>query len=407
MHALALISNTTKKYSLGQLCTDPVLVIDKNSDLAQVRMMSKKQPTNKDYLSTTPESLKKMLREQEDIQESLAMIKIDPQSQLSSDQINEIKQAIDSNKEVFDGNLTGGYNSHSGKFVADFNFADNTRPPGSKGYFPSYSHKEELIIQAIADKYEDMGVLVDPQEAGISVQHTSPLLLVVKPSALAKPEDDRTVRDYRLVAAMNQLNDFIKATPIKRHTQDHLFQVAAKWKYIFVTDASEYFYQLWMHKSKWPYLGVQTPFKGKKVLTRAVQGLKGMSERSHEFLGKVLADEVMERNVAQEADDILTGGETFEEALKNFQKLLKICQDNNIKLNPRKTICCPTVVDVQGWEWKNGEIHPSKHQIITLKNINPQTSKQSNICEDLLAYTKYFLSIIQAKQEYCRHSRTW
>ena len=381
-----VVDGTVKIANTGE---NPIF-INKNSDLAQVRLMSTKQKTNKDYLSTTPESLKKMLQEEEDIQESLAMIKIDPQSQLSSDQKTKIKQAIESHKEVFDGNLTGGYNSHSGKFVADFNFADNTRPPGSKGYFPSYSHKEELIIQAIADKYEDMGVLVDPQEAGISVQHTSPLLLVVKPSALAKPEDDRTVRDYRLVAAMNQLNDFIKATPIKRNTPDHLFQVAAKWKYIFVTDASEYFYQLWMHKSKWPYLGVQTPFKGKKVLTRAVQGLKGMSERSHEFLGKVLAEEIMERNVAQEADDILTGGETFEEALQNFQKLLQICQDNNIKLNPRKTICCPTVVDIQGWEWRSGEIHPSTHQIITLKNINPPDIKTVKHLRGFIGLYKVF-----------------
>ena len=142
----------------------------------------------------------------------------------------------------------------------------------------------------MCDHQLDQGVMADPQVLGIPVLHTSPLLLVIKPSAKDKLAEQRTIKDYRLVAAFNQLNDNIQSVPAIRKDADHMFQILAGFKLIFCTDASDYFLQQWMRKSKWPYLGVQPPFNGKLVVTRGCQGLKGQSEHSDELIGKCLRE---------------------------------------------------------------------------------------------------------------------
>ena len=276
--------------------------------------------------------------------------------------------------QVFDGDISAGYNNASGPSIADFNFQEDNPLMENKGYFPRYSHDEELILQGICDFYEDMGILQDPMALNIPIKHCSPLLLVQKPHTKLAAKESLTIKDYRVVGAFNALNDKIKAIPILRPEPEHVHVFASKCKYLFKTDADTYFYQLWADQSIWPYLIVQTPFKGKKILTRAVMGVKGMSECADAHMAKILQDLIINGTAVQDHDDIVTGSSEFEESLRNLEALLEGCFINNVKLSPQKTVCLPEKVDITGWEWSNnGSVSPSSHQIIKLKNITKES----------------------------------
>lgn len=348
------------------------ILLKKNNEFAQIRSVQCKPPLNTDFTNEV-ENLHTILKEKDNVEERLSQIKVDPHNQLTKEQKEKVWAVIKRHSEVFDGDLTGGYNNASGPCYANYNFSEEGPPMPNKGYFPNYSHKEQLQIQALADHLLDQGVMADPSKLGISVRHTSPLLLVIKPKAQDKPSGERTIKDLRLVAAFNQLNKHIQSIPSMRKQPEHTFQIAAQFKYIIVTDASDYFYQQWLHKEKWPYMGVQTPFKGKYIMTRATQGTKGMSEESDELVAKCFYDMIVSQKISQQHDDLLTGGSDFDAALTNFEWMLNIAKRNNLKLAPHKTICFPKKVQINGWEWEEGQIKPSSHQMNTLKNITQES----------------------------------
>lgn len=316
------------------------------------------------------ETLVEIMKEKSNPEEYLAKISVDPHNIHSQQEKDKVWNILRKYHTVFDGDISEGYNNASGPSIADFNFQEDNPLMENKGYFPRYSHAEEMILQGICDYYEDMGILQDPQALNIPIKHVSPLLLVRKPHTMEKDNSELTIKDYRMVGAFNALNDIIKAIPIQRPEPEHVHRFASKCKYLFKTDADTYFYQLWADQSKWPYLVVQTPLKGKRILTRAVMGVKGMSECADAHMAKVLQELIIDEKVAQDHDDVVTGAELFEDSLKNFEALLEACYLNNVKLSPHKTVCLPERVDITGWEWSNnGSVSPSSHQIIKLKNV--------------------------------------
>ena len=320
------------------------------------------------------ETLVEIMKEKIQPDEYLSRISVDPHNVHTEDERRKVWDILKKYHSVFDGDISEGYNSASGPSIADFNFQEDNPLMENKGYFPRYSHEEEMILQGICDYYEDMGILQDPQALNIPVKHVSPLLLIQKPHTTDKDSSELTIKDFRMVGAFNALNDKIKAIPIPRPEPEHVHMFASKCKYLFKTDADTYFYQLWADQSKWPYLVVQTPFKGKRILTRAVMGVKGMSECADAHMSKVLQDLIINETVAQDHDDIVTGSSDFQQALHNLEALLETCYLNNVKLSPQKTVCLPQRVDITGWEWKNnGSVSPSSHQIIKLKNIRNES----------------------------------
>ena len=279
------------------------------------------------------ETLVEIMKEKIEPNEYLSKISVDPHDVHSQEEKKKVWDILKKYHTVFDGDISEGYNSASGPSIADFNFQEDNPLMENKGYFPRYSHEEEMILQGICDYYEDMGILQDPQALNIPIKHVSPLLLVQKPHTTDKDSSELTIKDFRMVGAFNALNDKIKAIPISRPQPEHVHMFASKCKYLFKTDADTYFYQLWADQSKWPYLIVQTPFKGKRILTRAVMGVKGMSECADAHMSKVLQDLIINEMVAQDHDDIVTGSNNFEDALRRLEALLETCFLNNVKLS--------------------------------------------------------------------------
>ena len=262
------------------------------------------------------------MKEKIDPKEYLSQISVDPHQVHSKDQCDKVWQLLRKYHTVFNGDISVGYNGASGPSTADFNFQTENSLMENKGYFPRYSHDEELILQGICDYYEELGIMQDPQALNIPIKHVSPLLLVQKPHTKVKLKEELTIKDYRLVGFFNALKEKIKAIPISRPKPDHVFQFAASCKYLFKTDADTYFYQLWAEQSKWPYLMVQTPFRGKRIITRAVMGVKGMSECADAHMSKVLQNMIINDQAVQDHDDIVNGGGDFDTALRNLETLI-------------------------------------------------------------------------------------
>ena len=79
---------------------------------------------------------------------------------------------------VFDGDLTAGYNGHSGDFDVDFDFNNNLPPPSHKGSTPSYYKKEdEMVLQAKIEELERQNVVAKVSELGINLKYASPCML--------------------------------------------------------------------------------------------------------------------------------------------------------------------------------------------------------------------------------------
>ena len=84
-------------------------------------------------------------------------------------------------------------------------------------------------------------------------------------------------------------------------------------------------------------MAFHSPYKGMYILARSAQGMKNQSEGLDQMLRVVLGDLIKQGKARKIADDIQAGGETIDDAIDNFEKLLAELDKNNIKLDPKKT----------------------------------------------------------------------
>ena len=77
------------------------------------------------------------------------------------------------------------------------------------------------------------------------------------------------------------------------------------------------YFQNHMSKKDIPWLGVQTPFGGLRVMARSGQGLAGMAEEFDELTAKILKEEMKDGICTKIVDDCYVGGSTQEEAASN------------------------------------------------------------------------------------------
>ena len=103
-------------------------------------------------------------------------------------------------------------------------------------------------------------------------------------------------------------------------------------------------------------------------MARSGQGLGGMAEEFDELLAKILKKELQDGISAKIVDDLYVGGETQEEAAKNYFRVAQL-HKGNIKITPEKTFIFPKQADVLGWVWKEGGyLAVSPHRKIALTN---------------------------------------
>ncbi|XP_041367404.1 uncharacterized protein LOC121382005 [Gigantopelta aegis] len=234
------------------------------------------------------------------------------------------------------------------------------QPPQRKGRVPQYSRKQLGELQQMFGDLEDKGVFKRPEDAGIKVEYVNPSFLVRKPSG-----------GHRLVTSFGDVGRYTKPQPSLLPDVDSTLRQIGQWKYIITTDLSSAFYQIPLDKNSMKYCGVATPFRGIRVYTRSAMGMPGSETALEELMCRVLGDLLTEGVVTKLADDLYCGGNTPEELINTWRRLLTALRHNNLRLSAHKTIITPQSTTILGWNWQQGCIQASPHRIATLASCSP------------------------------------
>ena len=118
---------------------------------------------------------------------------------------------------------------------------------------------------------------------------------------------------------------------------DSTLLTIARWKYIVVSDLCQAFYRIPLSKGM-KYCHVVTPCKGVRVYTRCAMGIPGSETALEELMCRVLGDLLQEGCIAKIADDLYCGGDTPQELIMNWRKVLFTLDRCNLRLSPEKTV---------------------------------------------------------------------
>jgi hypothetical protein len=103
-------------------------------------------------------------------------------------------------------------------------------------------------------------------------------------------------------------------------------------------------------------------------------GMPGSETALEELMCRVLGDCLQEGFVAKLADDLYCGGNSPEELIHNWTKVLQALQKCNLKVSPSKTVICPQSTTILGWVWKDGQISASPHKVAVLSTCPPPST---------------------------------
>ena len=204
-----------------------------------------------------------------------------------------------------------------------------------------------------------------PEDLKVGVEYLNPSFLVKKRNG-----------GFRLVTAFTDVGRYSKPQPSLMPDVDSTLLKIACWKYITVSDLSQAFYQIPLAKNSMKYCGVVTPFKGVRVYTRCAMGIPSSEMALEELMCRVLGDLLQEGCIAKVADDLYCGGNTHQELLTNWRKVLSALDRSNLRLSLAKTIICPASTTNLSWIWSQGSIRASPHCVAALASCEPP----KNVC---------------------------
>ena len=285
-------------------------------------------------------------------------VSIDPDKMLTESYRSKFHTLVQTYDNVFDSNIQG-YNGSMGPFEAKINMGP-VQPPQRKGRVPQYARDKLVELQQKFDDLEKQGVFARPESLGITAEYLNPSFLVKKSSG-----------GFRLVTAFADVGRYSKPQPSLMPDVDSTLRNIAQWKYLISSDLTSAFYQIPLSRSSMKYCGVATPFRGTRVYTRCAMGMPGSETALEELMCRVLGDCIQEGIVAKLADDLYCGGNTPDELLCNWKRVLETLQKCNLKLSPSKTIICPRSTTILGWVWTQGKLSASPHRVAVLSKCPP------------------------------------
>ena len=83
-------------------------------------------------------------------------------------------------------------------------------------------------------------------------------------------------------------------------------------------------------------MGVMTPFKGVRIITRAGQGLLNSEADLDELLECVLGDHIASGICEIARDDIQIGGDSIDQAISHWNLVISALAAANLRLTARK-----------------------------------------------------------------------
>ena len=271
------------------------------------------------------------------------------------DQMHELLTEFDS---VFDRNYKG-YNGAVGPFEAQVNMGP-TKPPQRKGRLPQYARNKLTELQEKFDELEKAGVFVRPEDVNIAVEYVNPSFLIAKPNG-----------GHRLVTAFADVGRYSKPQPSLMPDVDSTLRHIAQWKYICISDLSSAFYQIPLERNSMKYCGIVTPFKGTRVYAQCAMGMPDSESALEELMCRVLGDLLQAGIVTKLADDLYCGGNSPDELVTNWKRVLQALQQSRLCLSPSKTTIAPKKTVILGWIWESGTIRASPHRLSSLATCAP------------------------------------
>ena len=261
----------------------------------------------------------------------------------------------------------GKYNGFYGNIDNSINFS-STPPPSIRAHLPKYSYDMMKIMGEKMDKLEEWGVLVRPEDIGVTPEFILPSML------MPKSEKD----EWRLVTDFTALNIHIKKLETVAPTIKEAKEKLAKYKYHIQLDLSNYYYQGGMKIEDCQYLATPHPFKGLRVYQCEPQGLKNAGEHTYERLALVYGDLCGEERMTRMADGLYILGDTLEELEENFREVLQRAELCGFTFKPSKVIITPKTTILFGWKKSEDGWMPTSHTISPLlKAPPPITVKQT------------------------------
>ena len=334
------------------------ITVNKNDQIADIRLVTDQDPIQFD------QSLYPKPKPSIGVSE-VAKICCDPDNQLTKTEQDLFTEINHRYSSIFSSKL-GRYNGSLGNLNARIILNNDAIDPPS---FPCkkiiQTEKLEDMKQDIMDQMEADGILVRPEDVGVTLTHVHPSFLV------PKMDDGVPTGEYRLVTNLQSLSPYIKPTRIPLPTIDDAFRQLGKWKFIIHLDLRSWHWQIPMQKSSMRYLGTSTPYGGDRVYAVQPQGYLNATENSDRVIQKVLEPALRQKKCIRMADNMIVGGSTVSEAAENYQLILKLCGGAGLTFKASKIVICPKRVNILGKVWNNGYLYPSEHLQSTLAKVPP------------------------------------
>ena len=351
-----IVTPVARKIRIPNLTSSPK-ILKRNEHFSQIHTVIQ-NVEDKVYVENTVTVRKSSSK----ISSSYTDITVDPESYLHP----SVKQAfLDLHKEfkdtVFDKSI-GCYNGSFGPVKGVVNMGP-IQPPQRKGRVPQYSRDKLSLLQDQCDALESEGVLERPENLNIVAEYLNPSFLINKQSG-----------GHRLVTAFGEVAKYAKPQPALMSDINSTIRAIGHWNHIITTDLTKAFYQIPLSEESYKYCGIATPFKGVRVYTRCAMGMPGSETALEQLMSIILGDLLQEGRVAKVADDLYIGGDTPEQLLATWKRVLEALHKANLSLSPSKTIIAPTKTTILGWSWSNGTLTASPHRIATLSTCSIPTT---------------------------------
>ena len=300
---------------------------------------------------------------------------------LTPQQLNRLHALHLKHVTAFNEDLREGFRDGESPYTASFSFKQEHKAPPFKVWAPQFNRQCSDLQQAMCDKLEAEGVLVDPAKGNIPVRHVSPSFITQKARAKHKPLEQCSLDEIRFITCCNVLNDSIHPIPGRSNTYTDIITFLARYKFHIFADLSNSYFQIKIAPNQLKYMGIMTPHRGIRVMDRLSQGLLNSDVHLDQVLGRVLGDEKAAGFCCVARDDIFVGGNTVDECLSNWEIVLAKLNAHNLKLSPSKVRILLQDSEVFGHRVVNGTIRPSDHIVSTLASTtvkNLVTVKQVN-----------------------------
>ena len=300
---------------------------------------------------------------------------------LSDDQLGKLTQIHTANWKTFDDDMSEGFQDKDGPFYATFSFKQENKAPPYRLWCPQFSRTALDLLQAKCDQMESQTILNDPIDESTDIRHVSPCMISQKARAKHKPLDKCSLDEVRFIACYNVLNESIQPIPNRSKAYNDILKFLARFKYFIFADLANSYFQIKIHKKFWKYLAVLTPHRGLKILTRLGQGLLNSEVWLDQVMCRVLGDEMTEGFCVAARDDLCVGGDTVDECIERWGRVLSKLNQHNLKLAPHKVRILLQDTEVYGHRIIDGKVRPSNHVVNSLASTTTselKTVKQVN-----------------------------